>query len=124
MRTPAWELAEPGLEDAFTELLAFLGEDTAHEFPMPGLLEHVLDLHRTICDADIAVSLAPEYDKGKAKLSRALRTTIEGGRKVLAGDYIRAVEPPAASSGALDDVFERYDAILTPATTGEAPQGT
>ncbi len=48
---------------------------------------------------------------------------IEEGRRVLAMDYNRAVDWVEVLNAGLDEVFERYDAILTPATTGEAPAG-
>ena len=38
-------------------------------------------------------------------------------------DYNRAVAAVPGFCRALDDLFRRYDAILTPATTGVAPAG-
>jgi Asp-tRNA(Asn)/Glu-tRNA(Gln) amidotransferase A subunit family amidase len=48
---------------------------------------------------------------------------IERGQKVLAVDYNRAVSQIPVLNRALDKVFDWHDAILTPATTGEAPVG-
>jgi Asp-tRNA(Asn)/Glu-tRNA(Gln) amidotransferase A subunit family amidase len=38
-------------------------------------------------------------------------------------DYTAALEKVPALVQALEGIFARYDAILTPATTGEAPAG-
>ncbi len=48
---------------------------------------------------------------------------IERGRQTLAVDYNRAVAAVPGLRRALDDLLRRYDAILTPATTGVAPAG-
>ena len=48
---------------------------------------------------------------------------IERGRKVLAVDYNRAVENKLMLNALLGQIFEKYDAILTPAATGVAPAG-
>ena len=38
-------------------------------------------------------------------------------------EYLRAVAASAPLNAALDDVFNEYDAIITPAAPGEAPRG-
>lgn len=42
---------------------------------------------------------------------------------VLAVDYNHAVDQIALLNAALGGLFERYDALLTPASPGEAPKG-
>ena len=79
--------------------------------------------HRTIMEADLARSFEREYEGGKDKLSSTLREMIKRGQKCLAVDYNRAVGQMAVLNGILDEVFERYDAILTPTAVGEAPVG-
>ena len=46
---------------------------------------------------------------------------IEEGRRVLAMDYALALDWIEVLGAALDEIFGRYDAIVTPAATGEAP---
>jgi Asp-tRNA(Asn)/Glu-tRNA(Gln) amidotransferase A subunit family amidase len=48
---------------------------------------------------------------------------IEEGQSCLAVDYNRAIDMVDVLNAGLDQVFERYDAVITPATTGEAPVG-
>jgi Asp-tRNA(Asn)/Glu-tRNA(Gln) amidotransferase A subunit family amidase len=48
---------------------------------------------------------------------------IEEGRGLLAVDYARALDAIEVLNEGLDPLFERWDAILTPATAGEAPLG-
>jgi Asp-tRNA(Asn)/Glu-tRNA(Gln) amidotransferase A subunit family amidase len=122
VKTPAWDHAEEDAKAAFAELLAFLG-DRATEVPISSLFDHAVDLHRTILETDLAVSFALEYEKGKRKLSARLRKMIESGQRTLAPDYVRAMARIPLLNRALDEVFDRFDAIVTPATTGEAPLG-
>ena len=48
---------------------------------------------------------------------------IEFGKNVSAVDYNKAVEGRDFLNSSLNSVFDHYDAIITPAATGEAPFG-
>jgi Asp-tRNA(Asn)/Glu-tRNA(Gln) amidotransferase A subunit family amidase len=72
---------------------------------------------------DIARNFAGEYERGRDQLSERLRGIIEHGRSALAIDYALALDRVPALRAALDPLFDRYDTIVTPATTGQAPRG-
>ena len=72
---------------------------------------------------DLARSFAAEYERGRDQLSERLRQIIEDGRRALAIDYARALDLVPTLRASLDPLFERYDMIVTPATTGQAPRG-
>jgi Asp-tRNA(Asn)/Glu-tRNA(Gln) amidotransferase A subunit family amidase len=74
-------------------------------------------------EADLARSFKREYENGKDKLSAILCEMIERGQRCLAVDYNDAVGQVSVLNGVLAQFFEKYDAIVTPATTGEAPIG-
>ncbi len=122
VRTPAWAQAEASTHDAFAELCEHLGE-AIREVPLPPLFDTALDTHRTILEADLARSFQREHARGADRLSATLREMIEHGQQVLAVDYNEAVARIPVLYGLLDDIFHDYDAIVTPATTGEAPAG-
>ena len=71
----------------------------------------------------MAHNLHRDYEKGGDQLSDALRAAIERGRGVPAVEYLRAVAASATLNAALDDVFNEYDALITPSAPGEAPHG-
>jgi Asp-tRNA(Asn)/Glu-tRNA(Gln) amidotransferase A subunit family amidase len=119
-KTPAWQYAEEDCREAFAELVEMLGESAA-EVELPAVFQHAIELHRTIQDAEVAVNLAPEYEKGRDRLSERLRGIIEHGQQVAAADYIRAIARISLLNLSLDEVFGHYDAILTPSAPGEAP---
>lgn len=122
VKTPAWDQADEDVQGAFGELVTFLGSKV-EEVDLSDLLENAVNWHRTIMEADLAKSFRREYERGKERLSPTLREMIERGQQCLAMDYNQALEHIPALNSALDEILLEYDAIITPATTGEAPTG-
>jgi Asp-tRNA(Asn)/Glu-tRNA(Gln) amidotransferase A subunit family amidase len=121
-RTPIWERMESEAAAAFDELVAHLGE-RIEPLELPATLAAAWDWHRTIMEADIASSFVLEYERGADKLSESLRRQIERGRKTLAFDYLHAAAQIPRLNDGFREVFDRYDAIVTPAAPGPAPRG-
>ena len=122
VRTPVWDQAEETTHEAFAEIVEHLG-DAVEEVDLPKQFNNAVVLHRTIMEADLARSFEQEYARGKDRLSSVLREMIERGQKVLAVDYNEALSRIGTLNTLLNAIFHKYDAILTPATTGEAPMG-
>ncbi len=122
VKSPVWDHADSDTKEAFAELVDHMGEK-AGEVVIPDIFNDAVEQHRLIMEADLARSFDPEYRRGKDKLSPILLEMITRGQKVLAVDYNNAVSRIPLFNRAFDKVFEWYDAILTPATTGEAPVG-
>jgi Asp-tRNA(Asn)/Glu-tRNA(Gln) amidotransferase A subunit family amidase len=120
VKSPVWDQAEEDVKEAFGEIAEFLGEG-CDEVGLPGPFEQAIALHRSLMLGDFAKNFAGYYGRGAERLSPVLRDLIEEGRGVLAMDYNRAVDWIGVLNAGLGEVFDRYDAILTPATTGEAP---
>jgi Asp-tRNA(Asn)/Glu-tRNA(Gln) amidotransferase A subunit family amidase len=122
VRSPVWDQAAEDTKAGFAELADVLGE-RVEEVALPASFDDAIVLHRTIMEADLAKNFAREYERGRDRLSARLCAMIEAGQRVLAVDYNRALERATALNAALDELFTRYDAILTPAAPGEAPNG-
>jgi len=122
VRSPVWDQASEDTKAGFSELMAELG-DRATEMALPEAFDEAVALHRVIFEADLARNLAPEYDRGRDQLSQTLREIIERGQRCLAVDYNRATDRIPVLTTLLETMFEWCDALLTPATTGEAPVG-
>ncbi len=122
VKGPTWHLAEREVVEAFAELTAALGEDVL-ELPLPRAFDLGHALHQTVMEADLALNFDPEYQRGKDQLSDTLVTMIERGRQVTAMAYNAALERRTLLIDALAALFDQCDALLTPATTGVAPQG-
>ncbi|OGB89982.1 MAG: glutamyl-tRNA amidotransferase [candidate division NC10 bacterium RIFCSPLOWO2_02_FULL_66_22] len=122
VRSPAWEHAEPVTREAFAELVEALGEAVA-EVELGASFAGAVEMHRTIMEVEMAHNLHRDYEKSGDRLSAVLRKLIERGRGHRAVDYAAAVAGIPSLNGALDPVFDEFDAIVTPAAPGEAPQG-
>ena len=122
VRTPFWSETDAALRSGFEELAEALGE-CAVEFTLPASAVDVLQWHKRIMEAEMAAHLVAEYDRGHDALSTSLRGQLEAGRAVRAVDYLDAKARIDIVTAGLDDLFDEFDALLTPAALGAAPAG-
>lgn len=122
VKTPAWDQATGDCKEAFAELADVLGAQ-CDEVALPGPFDEAHAIHRTIMLADFAKYFASYYRRGADELSDTLRAMVEEGQTTLAVDYNVALDWIELLNAGLEELFERYDAILTPAAPGEAPVG-
>ncbi len=123
IRTPVWdEHAEPETKEAFAELTEVLGEQ-CDTVDLPDVFQKAWGWQRMLQVADIAKNYGPLVARAPEQASDIMREMIAEGRAVSAVDYNTAVEMRQVLTAGLDEIFERYDAILTPSSTGAAPRG-
>ncbi|MDF1593294.1 MAG: amidase [Desulfobacterales bacterium] len=122
VKSPVWGLASDITQDAFARMAAQLSENVK-EVKLPNVFERAIDWHRTIMESDLAKSFEVEYISGRDKMSPILCEMIARGQTYSAVDYNKAVEAISTLNNELGKIFSAYDAILTPATSGEAPIG-
>ena len=120
--TPAWDKVDADSKEAFPELLEHLG-DSVGKIDLPKPFDSVYDWLKTVMGADQAKNYRREYEQGKDKLSTTLVDMIEAGQKVLAVDYNEAVATRDGLNQMLSEIFDDCDAIIAPASTGQAPVG-
>ncbi|NNE63091.1 MAG: amidase [Gammaproteobacteria bacterium] len=120
VRTPMWDLAEETTKDAFRELIEH-ANGRIDIVDLPAEFDHAVDDLGCIMKVDLARSYDRYYRQGKDSLSDKLVEIIEGGQKILARDYMDALERIDMYNLLLNEIFFDYDAILTPSTTAEAP---
>ena len=121
VKTPLWERSENETREAFAEVAAALGGQ-CEEYELPGSLRDAWDWHRTIMEAEMAANLDLEWEKGRDRLSESLRDQLARGREVRALDYQKALARISTLNQGFDELFSRYDAMLTPAAPGTAPK--
>jgi Asp-tRNA(Asn)/Glu-tRNA(Gln) amidotransferase A subunit family amidase len=120
VRTPVWDKADAQTKAAFEELAAALGA-AIEPVDLPPTWTEAWEIHRTIMATDMAHNLAPFVARGEP--SEALRKLLAHGRSVTAVDYLDALAKVPRYTASLAEIFDAYDAILTPATRGVAPKG-
>jgi Asp-tRNA(Asn)/Glu-tRNA(Gln) amidotransferase A subunit family amidase len=97
--------------------------DTVDIVDLPAPFAGLHEDHRRVMEADLARNFAAEYDTGKIELSAVLREMIERGQQVSDSEYDDALAKMQDYDLLLEEIFDEYDAILTPATPGPAPAG-
>jgi Asp-tRNA(Asn)/Glu-tRNA(Gln) amidotransferase A subunit family amidase len=122
VKTPIWDQADPSTQTAFEELVEFLGPN-CDEIPLADEFENAHAHLRNIMYADLAKNLEHYSAMGHDQISEILRGMMDEGRQVKAVDYNTSVNKRAELNYAIKDICNDYDAIITPATLGEAPIG-
>lgn len=120
VKTPMWSRADADTQEAFAEVAEVLGVQ-CEEVDLGDALRDAWDWHRCIMEAEMAANFDAEWARGRERLSESLRQQLARGREVRALDYQLARARIARLNDAFDELFQRYDAIVTPATPGSAP---
>jgi Asp-tRNA(Asn)/Glu-tRNA(Gln) amidotransferase A subunit family amidase len=120
VKTPLWENAEDETKEAFAELAGVLGGE-CEAFNLPESVREAWDWHRTIMEAEMAANLDLEWEKGRDRISESLRGRLASGREVRALDYQKALARIPILNDGFDELYARFDAILTPSAPGTAP---
>jgi Asp-tRNA(Asn)/Glu-tRNA(Gln) amidotransferase A subunit family amidase len=121
VKTPFWDKAADETKEGFAELVEALA-DTCREVALPEIFSEGASAQRALMNVGFARNLGLYYDRGKEKLSDHARKMIEEGREVSAVNYLEARDWREALNNGLEHLFDRYDAIVTPAAAGEAPR--
>jgi Asp-tRNA(Asn)/Glu-tRNA(Gln) amidotransferase A subunit family amidase len=122
VRAPWSDRQEPEASAAFADLAEALGGHVT-ELRLGPEFAASLDHHRVLHETGLAFHLAADFDRGGAAMSAKLGAMIEGGRRHSALAYVEALAAVPRYLAELDGVFDEFDAILVPATTGVAPRG-
>jgi Asp-tRNA(Asn)/Glu-tRNA(Gln) amidotransferase A subunit family amidase len=122
IKTAAWEHADAVTKAAFGELVEALGEAAA-EVELGPSHEAAFGFHRTVMEVEMAQNLDRDYRQNGAALSPVLRELIEHGLNHKAIDYAKALSAIGLLRASFDEMFGEFDAIITPAAPGAAPEG-
>src|SRR5262249_21391876 len=120
VRTPVWNKADADTQSAFSELVTALGS-AVESVDLPQAWIDAWEVHRTIMAVEMSQNLGPLVARGEP--SEALRKLLAHGRSVSAVDYLGALAKADHYAKGLREIFDTYDAILTPAAPGVAPKG-
>jgi Asp-tRNA(Asn)/Glu-tRNA(Gln) amidotransferase A subunit family amidase len=122
VKTPAWPFAEGSTKKAFEEVAEALGP-SCETLDLPPGFDRVIGFHRTIMLAELALNFGRYYERGKDRLSSAIREAIEAGRTFLATDYAEALRAREQLYEQFLSLLSPYDAVITPPAAGPAPRG-
>jgi aspartyl-tRNA(Asn)/glutamyl-tRNA(Gln) amidotransferase subunit A len=120
VKQPAWDKADTDTHDGFAEIVEFLGKQ-CEEVPLPSPFANALGIHQLIQVTELAGHFNGYAKKGRDKLSDKMLAAMDEGAGTLARDYLAALDQIGVYNAVLDEVFDSFDAIITPAAPGEAP---
>ncbi|MDO9524000.1 MAG: amidase [Gemmobacter sp.] len=122
VRLPGYQDAAPDMRAAMEELAGVLG-DQCFEAPLPNAFDQAAGIREMINFAEMAKCYFSLEHRGRDRMSPALQAAMDKGKAVLARDYLAALDWRSVLNAGLDEIFDRCDAILTPAAIGPAPEG-
>ena len=122
VKTAVWPQGEDSMKSAFEDFAASLGA-AVEEVSLPPSFDIMTGLQRAVQFHDIARSYGPINEAHPGKLSAKLVEVIGIGKGVTEQEYASALALREPLSEDLRPIFEAYDAILTPAAAGPAPEG-
>lgn len=122
VRTPLWERVDARSQRAFLALLEEL-KDCMVEVELPPAVVNAVAWHKAVMEAEMQVNLQALLAAAGGQASAPTLALLERGSKILAGDYLQARERMQHAAAGFEEYFDHFDAIVTPATLGPAPQG-
>jgi len=124
-RSPHWPKAQASTIRVMDEVARLYSAAGARieEVALSGSFDRALEAQWTILSFEFARVLTDERTRHRDRLSERLRALLDAGMEIPAADYRAALAVAAACRVEIAPVFERVDALLTPAAAGEAPEG-
>lgn len=120
--------ASPALDDYQSGLLATAAERfteagaIVESFAMPAEFEALSDIAATLYSAEGAANFSELVARFPDKTSDRLKALVEEGMAISATSYIAARNAQLALRSAFTAAMAGFDAVLTTAATGEAPE--
>jgi len=122
VKSPMWDRVDSRSQAAFEALKDEL-KDCMVEVELPESVANSLIWLKAVMESEMHVGLKRLVDLVDGRVSPSMLETIERGGKILATDYLLARERMEAAASGFDEYFDHFDAIVTPAALGPAPQG-
>ena len=121
VKGPVWNFGDKDMQEQIEKLVANLSMDI-EEVELGHNFDEAARCHEIIMNGSISSSLLSYYKKDRSKLHPFTINRIEAGIPVSARDYIEAIEKAKKMKKALELIFNKFDAIITPAAPGQAPR--
>ena len=123
--SPYWSQIESEAERALLHSISAFMKAGAMitEVNLPSEFDACFEHISVLSAVGMATHHGADYDRHADQMSDKLRQIIEQGRTIPAIAHAKARQAAIRYNVILDQLWADYDAILTPVTTGTAPQG-
>ncbi|MBI3545714.1 MAG: amidase [Gammaproteobacteria bacterium] len=123
VRSPVWSLADVDQQENFTQCVASFRKAGAAVDPvvLPEIFNQAHDIHRRIMYYEGARAFSVLQTQYPDRLSAPINRLIDEGKTISESTYHAALENRTRLQGELNELLQRYDAIITPPARGQAP---
>ncbi|KAI8263953.1 Glutamyl-tRNA(Gln) amidotransferase subunit A [Colletotrichum sp. SAR 10_98] len=126
VKSPIWPSAGSGTVAALQRAAKILIKAGAHvvEVTLPHEFDDIISLQNEILEAEIGVAFHREYSTSRDQISDYLASIAQTAHTGSKKAYVRALDKIAALRPKMDEIADRYTAIVTPSAIDVAPKGT
>ena len=121
-RTPWWDLGDPATFRTFEDTMKGLAP-AVEEIELPGSFATLFEHHGNVMGAGLSYFYAEEVTRDPPLMQPDTLQRIRNGMKVTAGAYLRSLDAARGVEAELDELLRRFDVLVVPPATGEAPVG-
>ena len=124
-RTPEWSLADADTQGAFDLVISALSPSASlmTDFDLPSSLTDLVALQKAVMYFEMSRALSHERIWHRDRLSAQLRALLDEGIAINGTEHSANLAKTAMAQRSVDALFDRFDVLITPSATGEAPAG-
>ena len=124
-QSPSWPQADLDTQRAWEIATAALARnsDNCQDVAMPQDFSELIQLQKDVMTFEMARSLSHERVRHREALSQQLVALLDAGMAISGATHECNLQRTADWRLRIDALFERHDVLLTPSTTGVAPEG-
>ncbi len=125
-QTPSWPQADADVQRAWvqaTRVLSAQAKD-CQDVVTPENFADLIQLQKDVMTFEMARALSHERIHHRDRLSAPLNNLLDDGMAMTGARHAEQLSTVAHWRLRIDALFERHDVLLTPSTTGIAPEGT
>ena len=123
--SPSWDQADADTQKAWEQATHALAKNSDHcqDQALVQDFGELIQLQKDVMSYEMARSLSFERLRHREALSPALQALLDTGMAISGTQHAAHLQRTADWRLRIDALFERHDVLLTPSTTGAAPEG-
>ena len=124
-RTPDWAQVDADVKAAWNEAVRALAPQSSClvDAPWPSAMPDLVTLQKQVMAHEMARALGHERVHHRARISEHLNALFDEGIQIDGERHVAHLAQTTAARALADYWFNDVDLLLTPSTTGEAPEG-
>ena len=124
-RTPEWNRADPDAQHAFDQAVSAvsLAGAALADIDLPDDVPDLVALQKAVMYFEMPRALSHERIWNRGGLSQQLQVLLDEGIAITGAEHSANLAITAFAQRSVDALFDRFDVLVSPSATGEAPVG-